>query len=154
MAWLRLGDTRQGESSLSEAWSIFEKFDYGWRAALCAIALFEATGDRRWMERAAAKIAPWPNSWIAKRVSQAKLPTVVPIENIPQAKREVLELVRDGRRNADIAKRLGRSPNTVRNQMSQLFQIYDVKNRTELVSVISQPVVSIARRKPAQRNDA
>ncbi len=151
IAWLRLGDTRQGEASLSEAWSIFEEFDYGWRAALCAVALFEATGDRRWMERAAVKIAPWPNSWIAKRVSEAKLPAVVPIENIPPAKREVLELVRDGRRNADIAKRLGRSPNTVRNQMSQLFQIFDVKNRTELVSIISKPVVPITRLKPAQR---
>lgn len=147
MAWLRLGDTRQGETSLGEAWAIFNEFDYGWRAALCAVALFEATGDRRWLERAAMKIAPWPNSWIAKRVSAAKPPTVVPIENIP-AKREVLELVRDGRRNADIAKQLGRSPNTVRNQMSQLFQLFDVKNRTELVSIISQPVVPITRRTP------
>jgi tetratricopeptide (TPR) repeat protein len=153
MAWLRLGDTRQGEASLNEAWAIFDEFDHGWRAALCAIALFEATGDRRWMERAAAKIAPWPNSWIAKRVSGAKAPTVVPIENIPPAKREVLELVRDGRRNADIAKKLGRSPNTVRNQVSQLFQIFDVKNRTELASVVSKPVVSITRLKPAQRPD-
>jgi DNA-binding CsgD family transcriptional regulator/tetratricopeptide (TPR) repeat protein len=152
MAWLRLGDTRQGEASLGEAWAIFEEYDYGWRAALCAVALFEATGDRRWMERAAVKIQPWPNSWIAKRVSSAKAPTVVQIENVTPAKREVLELVKDGRRNADIAKRLGRSPNTVRNQMSQLFQLFDVKNRTELVSVISQPVVPITRLKPNARN--
>lgn len=146
-AWLRLGDTRQGEASLSEAWSIFDQYDHGWRAALCAVALFEATGDRRWMARAATKIAPWPNSWIAKRVSEAKAPSVVPIENITPAKREVLELVRDGRRNADIAKRLGRSPNTVRNQMSQLYQIFDVSNRTELVSILSKPVVPITRLK-------
>lgn len=154
MAWLRLGDTRQGEASLSEAWTIFDEFDHGWRAALCAVALFEATGDRRWMERAAAKIAPWPNSWIAKRVSEAKAPAVVPIENITPAKREVLELVRDGRRNADIAKRLGRSPNTVRNQVSQLFQIFDVKTRTELAAVVSKPVVPITRLKPTQRLDS
>jgi DNA-binding CsgD family transcriptional regulator/tetratricopeptide (TPR) repeat protein len=150
MAWLRLGDTRQGEASLSEAWGIFDEFDYGWRAALCAVALFEATGDRRWMERAATKIAQWPNSWIAKRVSEAKAPTVVPIETITPAKREVLELVRDGRRNADIAKKLGRSPNTVRNQISQLFQTFDVKSRTELAAVLSQPVVPITRLKPAK----
>jgi len=64
----------------------------------------------------------------------------------------VRELVRDGRRNADIAKKLGRSPNTVRNQVSQLFQIFDVKNRTELASVVSKPVVPITRLKSAPRS--
>lgn len=153
MAWVRLGDTRQGEASLSEAWSVFDEFDHGWRAALCAIALFEATGDRRWMERAAEKIAPWPKSWIARRVSEAKAPAVVPIETITPAKREVLELVRAGSRNAEIAKRLGRSPNTVRNQISELFQTFDVKSRTELASVASRPMAPVTRLNTVRRSE-
>lgn len=152
MAWLRLGDIGEGTASLNEAWEIFEEFDYGWRAALCAIALFEATGDRRWIERAAVKVAPWPNSWIARRVSEAKAPAVVAIDRVPQAKRDMLELVKDGNRNADIAKKLGRSQNTVRNQMSQLFDIFDVKSRAELAEVVSKPVVSITRLRDHQRN--
>jgi DNA-binding CsgD family transcriptional regulator/tetratricopeptide (TPR) repeat protein len=155
IAWLRLGDTQEGQNALTEAWSVFEDFDYGWRAALCALGLYEATNDKRWLERAARKIAPWPQSWIARRISAAKNAsrTVVPIERIPSAKREVLELVRKGRRNTEIAEALGRSPHTVRNQVSQLFQIFDVKSRAELVAVLSKPVVPITRLAQHQRND-
>ncbi|HEY2476038.1 MAG TPA: helix-turn-helix transcriptional regulator [Candidatus Cybelea sp.] len=145
IAWLHLGDTEEGKNALTEAWSIFEDFNYGWRAALCGLGLFEATRDRRWIERAAKKIAPWPRSWIARRVTESSTSRVVPLERIPSAKREVLELVRAGRRNSEIAQTLGRSPHTVRNQLAQLFQIFDVKSRAELVAVLSKPVVPITR---------
>jgi DNA-binding CsgD family transcriptional regulator/tetratricopeptide (TPR) repeat protein len=153
IAWLHLGDVGEGTAALTEAWSIFEDFNYGWRAALCALGLYEATHDRRWIERAARKIEPWPSSWIAKKVAEARTSTVVPIERIPSAKREVLKLVREGRRNSEIAETLGRSPNTVRNQLAQLFQIFDVKSRAELVAVLSKPVVPITRLPRHQRNE-
>jgi DNA-binding CsgD family transcriptional regulator/tetratricopeptide (TPR) repeat protein len=153
IAWLRLGDIQEGKTALTEAWSIFEDFNYGWRAALCALGLYEATNDKRWIERAARKIAPWPKSWIARRISESKTSTVIPLEleRIPPKKREVLELVREGQRNADIAKKLGRSPHTVRNQLAQLFQTFDVKSRAELVAVLSKPVVPITSLTKYQR---
>jgi DNA-binding CsgD family transcriptional regulator len=154
IAWLRLGDTEEGKTALTEAWSIFEDFNYGWRAALCAMGLYEATHDKRWLERAAHKIAPWPNSWIARRISDSKMSTVVPLERIPPAKREVLALLREGQRNADIAKKLGRSPHTVRNQLAQLFQTFDVKSRAELVAVLSKQVVPITSLTRHKRKDA
>jgi DNA-binding CsgD family transcriptional regulator len=151
VAWLHLGDTEEGKNALTEAWSIFEDFNYGWRAALCALGLYEATRDKRWLERAAKKIEPWPRSWIARRISESSSSRVVPLERIPSAKREVLELVRVGRRNSEIAQTLGRSPHTVRNQLAQLFQIFDVKSRAELVAVLSKPVVPITRAPQRQR---
>lgn len=146
VAWLRLGDAQEGKAALTEAWDIFEDFNYAWRAALCALGLFEATRDRRWVHRAARKIDPWPRSWIARRIAEASSAAVVPLERIPPAKREVLELVRAGRRNSEIARVLGRSPHTVRNQLAQLFQTFNVKSRAELVSVLSRPVVPLIRR--------
>jgi DNA-binding CsgD family transcriptional regulator len=143
IAWLRLGDADEGKAALTEAWSIFEDFNYAWRAALCALAMFDATHDRRWVTRAARQIEPWPHSWIARRVAEASSNSVLRLDRIPPAKREVLELVRAGRRNTEIAKELGRSPNTVRNQLSQLFQTFNVKSRAELVAVLSKPVVPI-----------
>ena len=145
VAWLRLGDTQEGKAALTEAWDIFEDFNYAWRAALCALGLFEATRDRRWVHRAARKIDPWPRSWIARRIAEASS-AAVPLERIPPAKREVLELVRAGRRNSEIAQVLGRSPHTVRNQLAQLFQTFNVKSRAELVAVLSRPVVPLIRR--------
>ncbi len=143
VAWLRLGDAEVGQAALKEAWSIFEDFNYEWRAALCALALHQATHDRRWIERGARKIASWPRSWIARRVNDASRVATFPLERIPPAKREVLELLRAGRRNSEIAKVLGRSPHTVRNQLAQLFQTFNVKSRAELVAVLSKPVVEL-----------
>jgi DNA-binding CsgD family transcriptional regulator len=67
----------------------------------------------------------------------------MPLERIPPAKREVLELLRSGRRNSEIARALGRSPHTVRNQLASLFQTFNVKSRAELVAVLSRPVVQL-----------
>ncbi|HEY1868716.1 MAG TPA: helix-turn-helix transcriptional regulator [Candidatus Cybelea sp.] len=144
VAWLRIGDVDEGKAALTEAWSIFEDFNYDWRAALCALALYHVTNDHRWIARAARKIDPWPDSWIARRVAGATTPTAVPLDRIPPAKRQVLDLVRAGRRNSEIATALGRSPNTVRNQLSQLFQTFNVKTRAELVAALSKPVVPLA----------
>jgi DNA-binding CsgD family transcriptional regulator len=144
VAWLRIGDISEAQAALTEAWSIFEDFNYAWRGALCALALYEATHDRRWLRRAARKIDPWPNSWIARRVEQAENNVVLDLARIPRAKRDVLELVRAGRRNSDIAKQLGRSPNTVRNQLSQLFATFNVKSRAELVALLSRQVVPLS----------
>jgi DNA-binding CsgD family transcriptional regulator len=151
VAWLRIGDLEEGKAALTEAWSIFEDFNYGWRAALCALGLYEATHDKRWLERAARKIEPWPKSWIARRVAKSKTSSVISLERIPPAKREVLELLRSGRRNNEIAKSLGRSPHTVRNQLAQLFQTFDVKSRAELVAALSAPVVPITHLKERKR---
>jgi DNA-binding CsgD family transcriptional regulator len=153
VAWLRLGDAEQGKAALTEAWVIFEDFNYAWRAALCALALYEVTRDRRWIERAARRIDPWPRSWIARRIGQAADATVVPLDRIPRAKREVLELLRAGRRNSEIARALGRSPHTVRNQLAQLFQTFNVKSRGELMAVLSQQVVPVTYLRQRRRKD-
>lgn len=143
VAWLQLGDADEGEAALTEAWSIFEDFSYAWRGALCALALYEATRDRRWIERASRSIDPWPRSWIARRVQAAMSSSALRFDRIPPAKRDVLELVRAGKRNSEIATALGRSPHTVRNQLAQLFQTFNVKSRGQLVALLSKPVVEL-----------
>ncbi|MGB8909505.1 MAG: helix-turn-helix domain-containing protein [Candidatus Cybelea sp.] len=143
IARLRLGDIGEGKAALTQAWSIFEDFNYAWRAALCAHALFEATQDRRWIQRAARKIDSWPHSWIARRVAESTSSSVLRLGRVSPARRQVLELVRAGRRNSEIASVLGRSPNTVRNQLSQLFATFNVKSRAELVAALSTPVTPV-----------
>jgi DNA-binding CsgD family transcriptional regulator len=48
---------------------------------------------------------------------------------------EVLLLVCKGLRNSDIAKVLGLKERTIKAHMAQLFLIFDVTNRTELVGL-------------------
>ncbi len=143
VAWLGIGDVEVAKASLEEAWSIFEGFEYGWRAALCALALYEVTHDQRWVEHAARKIEPWPKSWIARRVGQAPNTSVLRLDRVTPARRQVLELVRAGMSNSEVANALGRSPNTVRNQVSELFTTFNVKSRAELVASLSKPVAPV-----------
>ncbi len=143
VAWMRLGDVGEAKTALTEAWSIFEGFNYAWRAALCALALHEVTNDRQWMQRAVQKIEPWPRSWIARRVADGTNVAALRLHRVPPAKRQVLELVRAGKRNSEIASALGRSPHTVRNQLSELFTTFNVKSRAELVAALSKPVAAV-----------
>lgn len=69
--WLRLGEIEQGKTVIAEAWSTFDAYSYGWRAANCAITLYEVTREPIWLERAIAQIAPWPQSWLARRITSA-----------------------------------------------------------------------------------
>ena len=148
---LRLGDAGEGQSALSEAWSIYEAFDYGWRAALCALRLFEATRDRRWLQRATRKIVPWPESWIARRVAEVTNASCASLELVPPAKREVLELVLCRQAQRQIARVLGPQPEHGANQIAQLFQTFNVKSRAELVSILAKPsTVTRLRPRPAK----
>jgi DNA-binding CsgD family transcriptional regulator len=153
VAWLRLGDVSEAKQVLSESWAIFEQFNYDWRAALCALALHDVTSDRRWLSRAARKIQPWPHSWIARRINEASNASVLRLDRIPPAKRQVLELVRAGKRNSEIAGLLGRSPNTVRNQLSELFTSFGVKSRAELVAALSRPITALSVLQHHRRSD-
>lgn len=139
-ALLELGETAGGIAMLTEARDTFEAFHYGWRMALCALALHKATGESRWLVEARQQIAPWPRSWIAREVSAASDATA---DNrlMSKAQRRVLELLIEGKSNAEIAKALGRSPYTVRNHIAQLFRTYNVTNRTRLAALFKQRAV-------------
>jgi DNA-binding CsgD family transcriptional regulator len=74
----------------------------------------------------------------ARNVAAAMAAPAVSPERISDAKRRVLELLRAGKRNSEIAKILGRSPHTVRNQIARLIRTFNISTRAELVSVLSR----------------
>jgi len=51
-------------------------------------------------------------------------------------RRKILELLCDGWKNADIAREVSLSTRTVKWYLGDLFMLYGVTNRTELVSII------------------
>jgi hypothetical protein len=72
IALLQLGEREAALHMLEEAWNIFRHFEYGWRAALTALDLYKATGERHWLEDARRQIEPWPRSWIARDAALAE----------------------------------------------------------------------------------
>jgi DNA-binding CsgD family transcriptional regulator len=57
---------------------------------------------------------------------------------VTRAQRPILRLLLEGRRNADIAVSLGKSPNTVRNHIAEIFRTFDVRSRSELIALLSR----------------
>ena len=60
-------------------------------------------------------------------------PNVIPHAVLNSRQQSVLFLLCKGLRNAEVGRQLGISERTVKGYVSQLFLIYDVTNRTELV---------------------
>lgn len=139
-ALLRMGETQAARQMLSEAYEIFSKFDYGWRAALAALEMHKATQDQHWLALARKAVKRWPKSWIARELHVAQQShTVSDAESqVTRAQRPILKLLLDGRRNADIAQALGKSPNTVRNHIAEIFRTFDVRSRSELIALLSK----------------
>jgi DNA-binding CsgD family transcriptional regulator len=132
-ALLELGEKEEAIAMLSGAREIFDAYHYGWRTALCALALHKATGEATWLLDARRQVAPWPHSWIAREVAASG--DISAEARLSKAQRAVLDLLLEGKSNVAIAKALGRSPYTVRNHIAQLFRTYDVSNRTQLAGL-------------------
>lgn len=139
-AMLRLGEAQAARQMLEEAYGIFVKLDYGWRAGLAALGMHKATQDPRWLQAARKAIKPWPNSWIARDLREAQQAHSISDEEsmVTRAQRPILRLLLEGRRNADIAVALGKSPNTVRNHIAEIFRTFDVRSRSELIALLSR----------------
>jgi DNA-binding CsgD family transcriptional regulator len=133
-AMFELGEREEAIAMLSEAREIFDAFHYGWRTALCALALYRATGEAGWLIEARQKIALWPKSWIAREIAEAG-DAGADARLLSKAQRRVLDLLLEGKSNVGIANALGRSPYTVRNHIAQLFRTYNVTNRTQLAGL-------------------
>lgn len=139
MALLRLGETAEAREMLRTAYEIFSQFDYGWRAALAALGLHKATHDPHWLSLARKAIKRWPNSWIAREIRTAQSRAESEEESLlTPAQRPILRLLMEGRRNADIAHVLGKSPHTIRNHIAEIFRAFDVTSRGELIALLSR----------------
>jgi DNA-binding CsgD family transcriptional regulator len=130
-----LGDTNEAERLLSSAWSIFQAFSFEWRAALAAHHLFGVTGSTKWRELAKQHIRNYPKSWLAGLIHAGS----EVIDNAPHltpAQRQVFEALCEGASTIAIAKRLARSPHTVRNHISDIFTLFGVRSRAELLALL------------------
>jgi DNA-binding NarL/FixJ family response regulator len=66
----------------------------------------------------------------------APKPLAAPVEALPELtdrEREILDLIAQGRKNAEIARRLFLSPKTVRNHISHIFTKLQIADRTQAI---------------------
>jgi DNA-binding NarL/FixJ family response regulator len=90
-------------------------------------AVSEAAAGRRFLCPAVNEIA------IDAYIEQSKAGPMDPHETLTPRQREVLQLVAEGKTNAEIAERLHISPRTVENHRSALIQKLGFQNHAELI---------------------
>jgi DNA-binding CsgD family transcriptional regulator len=125
------------EEALRTAWTIFDRIGYDWRASRTALSLLEATKKERWRHLAEDKLESYPQSWLAREISQHDVATTEAVA-LPRMQRKVLDMLCQKMTTAEIATDLGLSPHTIRNHLKAVFRAYDVHNRASLVAEVAR----------------
>lgn len=134
---LALGNARAGMKLIRQSFDVYDRIGYDWRAGRSALRLFEATGDREYLQTAGEKLRHYPNSWLADELrnharSKSALPT------LPRMQQRVFEELCRGLSTAEIAKNLGRSEYTIKNHIKLIFKAFGVKSRAALIAQVSR----------------
>lgn len=133
---LALGNTKAGIGLLRESLEVYRREQYDWRAGRCALRLYEATADARYLDLAAQKLSRYPNSWLADELRNVQMPSGSP--SLPPMQRRVFERLCEGLSTAEIARQLQRSEYTVKNHIKLIFKSYGVKSRAELLAKVAR----------------
>ena len=124
----RHGDRDLAERAGKDAYQIFDRIGYDWRAARVALDLDELTGDRTWLKKARDHLQGYRENSLVVEVRRRE---TTPI--LSDRLREILHLLHQGLRPEEIAKRLGTSVHTVNNQIAKLFKLFKTSHRSELL---------------------
>jgi DNA-binding CsgD family transcriptional regulator len=121
------------EESFRNAWVIFDRIGFDWRAARTALYLLQITNKDRWRHLAEDKLEPFPNSWLARELRNRDSAAVPPVK-LPPMQGKVFAMLCQKMTTAEIATALGLSQHTVRNHLKAVFRAYGVNNRAALVA--------------------
>jgi len=128
-----LGDVRDATRLVREAWSIYDRIGYDWRAGRAANLLAALTADASWTSKALVKLGPYRRSWLCEP-APAAAPPLPERDALTPAQRAVYELLLRGLSTAQIAAEQQRSEFTVRNHVKVIFRAFGVKSRPALIA--------------------
>ena len=122
------------EEAFRDAWIIFDRIGYDWRAARTAIRLFQITKKDRWRHLAEDKIEAFSRSWLAKELQEHVLAPSKQRVKLPPMQHKVFSMLCQKMTTAEIAETLGLSQHTIRNHLKAVFRAYGVNNRAALMA--------------------
>jgi DNA-binding NarL/FixJ family response regulator len=129
-----LGESQEAARLLKRAFKIYDEIGYDWRAGRAALELARATGDAKWKERAAEKLAAYPQSWLAREPGRPARAVPPEAALLTPAQRAVYELLLLGRSTSEIAQEQGRSEFTIRNHVKAILKTFGLNSRTALLA--------------------
>lgn len=125
------GKRKRAIREAENAYGVFARIGYAWRAGRLAALLYSATHDVAWHARAHEWLGYYPNGPLQRLLpgKSARRKTVGPLS---PRQREVFRLMRQGKTGAEIAAELGISTLTVRNHEQAVLRYYKVHRRYDL----------------------
>jgi len=131
---LALGNRSRGLTDLREARGIYDRLGFDFQFGECLAAEYRATGDRALLPLLDEKLRHYQQSWVAQELSQA----TVPKRLLSPMQQTVFEQLCQGKSTAQIATTLERSESTVNNHIKEIFKVFEVKSRAELLAKAAQ----------------
>jgi len=132
------GDRRMGRHRARRAYEVFASVGYRWRAANGALVLYHLTGDDIWINRLDEVARDYPRSFLAAEVERSRAVGRSPMELLTARQREIVELIKRGLKNSEVARELRMSANTVRIHKGRIFRAFGVTNEFELLKRLTE----------------
>lgn len=128
-----IGNDTLAIATLQDAYEIFSAAGYRFRAALTAFALFEATGDGGWIERARTDAEIYPNSALYNRLAhQPAEPVAPPLRELTPLQRQVAYALCEGLELGELSQRFSRSAFTLERHVNAVYEHFGLKSRAAL----------------------
>lgn len=127
-----LGNRKQGVALLRKSLQIFERDHYDWRAARCALALYDLTKDSAMLECARERLREYPGSWLMEELQRKQ--AVIGDTGLTPMQDAVFRDICAGCSTDEIAQKYQRSKFTIRNHVKSIFRAFGVNTRSALVA--------------------
>ena len=125
-------DPALASENAAEAYAIFSRIGYEWRAGRMALLLHQLTRKASWKNCATNHLAAYPASPFHRMLSVGTTQRTLTMQE-----QRILDLLQRGYGTQRIADELGRSPDTIRIHLGRLHRFFGVKNRHELLAKLA-----------------
>jgi DNA-binding CsgD family transcriptional regulator len=111
-----------------DAYTLFERMGYRWRAARLALDIHSDTGAHKWLAKAAELLSFYSENSLVMELRERQA-----VASLTPHQRKVLELLQGGLDVQEIAQLMGITTNTVKKHKTKLFRTFGVKNVVALL---------------------
>ena len=127
-----LGRREAAIGALQEAYGIFDRASYHYRAALSAASLAELTGEEKWRIAGDEHAKRYPDSPLSSFAEEAQNRSDAMPAQLSPLQRQIATALWNGAEPAELSRRFSRSAYTIDNQIAAVLRAFGVESRREL----------------------
>lgn len=120
---------------LREAKDIYDRNGYDWRAASCALQIYDLSRSTALLDFAREKLQRYSNSWLADQLRARTERDAKPQgTGLTRMQERIFRMMLQGQTNGQMAEAIGRAENTVANHAKAVLKAFGVSTRTALLA--------------------